>query len=240
MARPRNCRYVERTPSSTYFKPCGVPMSALDEVRLSVEGLEALRLADLEGMTATAAAARLRVSRHTFGRTLAEARHAVAEALVHGRALRIEGGAYALLPGPECRRESGLPGLAVVVAISSEGPTLEDQVDPRYGRAGGFLLATFADGDLRGEPVISYLDNGDAQILARDAGVATTAHLAQAGVTAVMSGRVGRGAWEALEQAGIAVIEGMDGQTVAKALACFRRGDYRLAEGPSPEAIQGT
>ena len=40
----------------------------------------------------------MRVSRHTFGRTLAEARRAVADALVNGRALCIEGGTYAVLP----------------------------------------------------------------------------------------------------------------------------------------------
>lgn len=98
MPRPRHCRYVERTPFVTYFKPRGIPLAELGEVSLSVEGLEALRLADLEGLTAEAAAQRIRVSRHTFGRILNSARRSVADALVHGRALRIEGGTYAILP----------------------------------------------------------------------------------------------------------------------------------------------
>ena len=51
MARPRNCRYVERKPHVTYFKPRGIPMTELTETLLTVEGLEALRLADLEGLT---------------------------------------------------------------------------------------------------------------------------------------------------------------------------------------------
>ena len=53
MARPRNCRYVERKPHVTYFKPRGIPMTELTETLLTVEGLEALRLADLEGQIAS-------------------------------------------------------------------------------------------------------------------------------------------------------------------------------------------
>ena len=97
MTRPRQCRYVRQDPHATYFKPRGIPLSELKETALSVEGLEALRLADLEGLNGTEAAARMQVSRHTFGRVLREARRAVAEALAHGRALRIEGGSYAVL-----------------------------------------------------------------------------------------------------------------------------------------------
>ncbi|WP_337428263.1 DUF134 domain-containing protein, partial [Desulfovibrio sp.] len=56
MPRPRQCRYVATTPSVTYFKPRGIPMTALEEVCLGVEELEALRLADLEGLTGSEAA----------------------------------------------------------------------------------------------------------------------------------------------------------------------------------------
>ena len=69
MARPKNCRYVERKPHVTYFKPRGIPMTELTETLLTVEGLEALRLADLEGLTTGEGAERMRISRHTFGRT---------------------------------------------------------------------------------------------------------------------------------------------------------------------------
>ncbi len=92
MPRPKHDRHIEETPKATYFKPQGVPLICLEETRLSVEGLEAVRLSDVEGLTQAGAAARMRISRHTFGRVLAEARRAIAEALVSGRALRIEGG----------------------------------------------------------------------------------------------------------------------------------------------------
>ena len=60
MARPRLCRYVSRQPSVTFFKPCGVPLRSLDMVRLPVEGLEALRLSDIEDLNTTQAAEKMR------------------------------------------------------------------------------------------------------------------------------------------------------------------------------------
>jgi predicted DNA-binding protein (UPF0251 family) len=71
-----------------------VPLRFLEEVILPVEGLEALRLADVEGLDHEAAGARMNVSRPTFTRVLAEARSVVARALVNGWAIRVEGGHY--------------------------------------------------------------------------------------------------------------------------------------------------
>ena len=51
MPRPRCCRFIERDPCVRLFKPCGVIMRDLPVVDLPVDGLEAMRLADLEGMT---------------------------------------------------------------------------------------------------------------------------------------------------------------------------------------------
>jgi len=96
MPRRRLCRRVAAAPAAVYFKPQGMPRSAIGEAILAVEGLEALRLADLEGLAADAAAVSMGVSRHTFGRVLAEARTTVAQALVGGLSLRIEGGDYRL------------------------------------------------------------------------------------------------------------------------------------------------
>lgn len=81
-------------PGVNYFKPRAVPMAALEEVVLSIEELEALRLAHKEGLYQQEAAERMGVSRATFGRVLDSAHRKVTEALVAGRALKIEGGAY--------------------------------------------------------------------------------------------------------------------------------------------------
>lgn len=89
-------------------------MSELEEVELTLDELEALRLADLEGLYQEEAAARMEVSRATFARIVEAARRKVATALVHGNALRIGGGPVAF-PGQRsfrcgpCRHEWTLP-----------------------------------------------------------------------------------------------------------------------------------
>lgn len=88
------------TPLATYYKPAGVPLAALEEQVLTLDELEALRLADLEGLYQEEAARRMNVSRPTFGRIVESARSKVARALVNGQALRIEGGPVAMAPPP--------------------------------------------------------------------------------------------------------------------------------------------
>lgn len=96
MPRPRKPRLVQGGPMANVFKPQGIPTRDLEEVVLPVEGLEALRLSDLEKLDQGTAALRMNVSRQTFGRVLAEAREVVAEALVMGKMIRIQGGSYTL------------------------------------------------------------------------------------------------------------------------------------------------
>ena len=67
-------------------------MRSLEEVTLHLDEIEALRLADLEGLYQEEAASRMGISRPTFSRITAGARWKVADALVHGKALRMEGG----------------------------------------------------------------------------------------------------------------------------------------------------
>jgi uncharacterized protein len=94
MARPKCCRRVAGEPPCQIFKPAGVPASALEQVVLSMDEFEAIRLADLEGLYHDKAAAQMQVSRPTFGRIIEAARHKVAEILVQGKALKIEGGDF--------------------------------------------------------------------------------------------------------------------------------------------------
>lgn len=92
MGRSKNCRRVRCLPDVNYFKPGGVPLSSLEESVLLVDELEAIRLADLEGLYQEDAAQYMNVSRQTFGKIIKSAHNKVAEALVNGKALRIEGG----------------------------------------------------------------------------------------------------------------------------------------------------
>ena len=90
MSRPKKCRCTKCTPGSYYFKPRGIPLIHLEEVTLTIDELETLRLADYEGLYHEEAAKRMNISRATFGRILDGARHKVAEAIVKGKALKIE------------------------------------------------------------------------------------------------------------------------------------------------------
>ncbi len=89
MVRPTKQRCISCDPVSDYFKPRGVPMQLLDEVRLDLDELEALRLADLEGLYQSVVATRMGVSRQTVGNILERARRKVADALLNGKALAI-------------------------------------------------------------------------------------------------------------------------------------------------------
>ena len=108
MPRPCCCRRIGFMPSTVYFKPAGVPLTELTEVTLTLDELEALRLADLNGLYQEQAGERMNVSRATFGRIVEQARCKVADALLHGKALRLEGGTVAMneeLNGPVNKRE---------------------------------------------------------------------------------------------------------------------------------------
>jgi len=87
-------RRVAFMPEITYFKPAGIPARVLDEVCLSVEEVEAIRLKDLEGLEQEQCAERMNISRPTFHRVLGAARQKVADALLNGKAVRIEGGKF--------------------------------------------------------------------------------------------------------------------------------------------------
>jgi predicted DNA-binding protein (UPF0251 family) len=96
MVRPRNCRRVGCLPESYYFKPRGIPLTKLEEVHLTVDEFEAIRLADLEGLYQEKAAVKMNISRPTFGRIIESGHKKVAEALVKGKALKIEGGDFVM------------------------------------------------------------------------------------------------------------------------------------------------
>ena len=94
MVRPQKDRIVAFNPEISYFKPRGIPMIDLDEVCLTVDQREAIRLSDLLGMSHEDAGRRMGVSRATFGRIIQRARYAIADALINGKAINVEGGNY--------------------------------------------------------------------------------------------------------------------------------------------------
>jgi len=96
MPRPRRCRRVWLEPSVTYFKPAGIPVRELEEVVLTVDEFEAIRLKDLEGLEQEEASKKMNISQPTFFRLLDSARKKIADAIINGKAIKIEGGKYKL------------------------------------------------------------------------------------------------------------------------------------------------
>lgn len=94
VGRPMKWRRVAFIPRVAYFKPAGIPLPELEEVPLAVDEAEALRLKDLEGLEQEQCAQEMNVSRATFQRLLNSAHKKVADALLNGKAVRIEGGTF--------------------------------------------------------------------------------------------------------------------------------------------------
>jgi uncharacterized protein len=113
MPRPKCCRQVGVMPYMTCFRPEGAVPPCPDEVLLSIDEYESLRLADLEGLYQEQAAHRMNVSRQTFGRIVEAARRKVADVIVNGKTLRIEGGSVSIKAGgtarcPRCHHSVGI------------------------------------------------------------------------------------------------------------------------------------
>jgi len=92
MPRPKNNRIVHEPPVFTEFKPIGVKAMTLDLVKLSLDELEAIRLADFMGLSQEEAAEEMEISRPTFTRLIEEARKKMADFILNGKLLNVDGG----------------------------------------------------------------------------------------------------------------------------------------------------
>lgn len=90
--RPMRKRFIRFMPEITYFKPAGIPLRNLSEVVLGLDETEALRLAELEDLDQSQAAKKMKISRITFQRILHKAHKKIADALIYGKAIKMEGG----------------------------------------------------------------------------------------------------------------------------------------------------
>ncbi|OQY00474.1 MAG: hypothetical protein B6I26_07845 [Desulfobacteraceae bacterium 4572_130] len=97
--RPKKNRCVKFNLSQVYFKPRSIPMFKLEEINLTVDEIEAVRLCDYLGMSHEQAGKSMNISRSTFGRIIQSARKKIAEALIYGKAIKIEGGVYKIKNG---------------------------------------------------------------------------------------------------------------------------------------------
>jgi uncharacterized protein len=100
---------ISSSPSVTHYKPKGIPFSELEEVVLTLDEFEAIKLADYQSLYQEQAAEAMHISRQTFGRIIESAHQKIAAAFIQGAAIRIEGGVVAVRQKKEticgqCRR----------------------------------------------------------------------------------------------------------------------------------------
>jgi predicted Fe-Mo cluster-binding NifX family protein len=113
------------------------------------------------------------------------------------------------------------------VAITCEEPSLDAKVDPRFGRAAGFLVVDLNTMDFE------YLDNGASQTMAQGAGIQAAESVARSGVRVVLTGFVGPKAFQALSAAGIKVGLNLEGTTVKEAIERYKVGNVEIAMQPN-------
>ena len=94
MVRPRRFRRVHSKPNITFFKPAGVRMVDLEESVISIDEFEAVRLKDFENLDQDDCAKKMDISQPTFHRLILSARKKISEAIVKGKAIKIEGGHF--------------------------------------------------------------------------------------------------------------------------------------------------
>lgn len=101
------------------------------------------------------------------------------------------------------------------VAISATGNTLDSMVDPRFGRAAWFLIV-----DTNSKQLIEAIDNTTGKEAAHGAGISAAALVADKGVKAVLTGRVGPKAMPVLDKAGVRAVNDISG-SVQEAISNF-------------------
>ncbi|MHB0897304.1 MAG: NifB/NifX family molybdenum-iron cluster-binding protein [Spirochaetales bacterium] len=203
MPRPISERYLGAAIPPRVMKPAGIPARDLEELRLGFDEAEALRLADLEGLYQEAAARSMGVSRQTFGRIVETARRKTADAILNGKALRIEGGEITI-------REQGETIVKIAV------PSRDGLVDEHFGHCKEFLIFR-----VEGEALVEEQAIPSLQGCGCKSGVAAV--LARSGVTHLVAGNMGEGAVRVLAAQGIKVVRGASGQARAAAEA-FAKG----------------
>ncbi len=253
MAREPRCRHVERLPAVKHFKPGGIPGESLQKVILKVEELEAVRLKDLLGWEQEECAVKMQVSRPTFQRILIEGRAKIADALVNGKEILIEGGDYCL-GGGTCRRQQRRnrgkaecpylePAFMLerdealsqasggLVAVCSRGNLPVSLVDGRFGRCSSFMIWNPESG------AYATLDN-NGDILEQGAGTGAAYELVNQGVEVLLATKVGAKAFYVLSKAGVQMYEVLPGISVESAIEKFANGELRPLNAPNKNEME--
>ena len=244
MPRPRKYRRVCHFPRTLAFFPADAPEET-EPVILTVDEYETIRLIDGEGLSQEEAGERMKVARTTVQLIYASARKKLADTIVQGRALRIEGGDYRLCDGyaPSCGESACFKQQIHTLYEKPKGDTLmriavtyeNGMIFQHFGHTEQFKVYDVVDGKIVSAEIVDTNGSG---------------HGARAGVLtalkadALICGGIGGGAQMALAAAGIQLFGGVSGSAdaAAQALAegkltynpnvkCNHHGEHHHGEG---------
>jgi predicted DNA-binding protein (UPF0251 family)/predicted Fe-Mo cluster-binding NifX family protein len=228
MVRPVRNRRVSFIPDVTYFKPAGIPVRQLTEVALKMEELEAVRLCDLQGLEQDEAAQSMGISRPTFQRVLYASRRKIADALLNGKAIRIEGGAFQVSAGQETAA-AGQPFSGKIAIPTDDGRT----VSAHFGRAPRFMVFTVKKGSVTGREERAKPYHGQpSQAVRGDLAFHEALVEPILDCAAVLTGGIGWGASESLRAKGLRPVL-TDIRDIDEAVGRFIAGT--LSEQPGKE-----
>lgn len=256
MPRPTCRRRIGFQAKTIFFKPAGIPLGDIQEIVIGHDEVEAMRLKNLLGFPQEEAAGRMGVSQPTFHRLINAAHQKIADAIINGKALRIDGGNVAFgdqADGP-CRfrkhwgegcvsaetaardaaasqiqeNENVQGGAQMKIAVTSTDGTLDGMVDERFGRAKKIVLVDLDDGSH------ATVDNVQNMNAAQGAGIQTAQNIVQAGAKIVISGHLGPNAFRVVSAAGIDVYTTAN-MTVREALEAYKNGSLAKLAGADVE-----
>ena len=146
MVRPRRARRIRFMPDVTYFKPQGIRIRNLEIIELTFDEIECVRLSEIKELSQVDAAKKMKIHQSTFQRSLARARKKIADALINGKAIKIQGGIYKMPKGDKTGPEGKGPktgrGLGYCsgndkAGYLSDQPTQGMARGPRDGQGNG-------------------------------------------------------------------------------------------------------
>ncbi len=213
MARPSRCRRICQEPQYLNFGP--MEESKVQQVCLTLDEYEVIRLVDYKKMTHEQCARSMDISRTTVTEVYESARFKIADCLVNGRSLRIEGGNYRLCQGEasyccgkKCFKKKNFVNNEkkdggknqMVVAVTYEN----GNVFQHFGHTEEFKIYEIKDNEIKDSKVVGTEGSGHG---------ALAGFLAEHNVDTLICGGIGGGARNALEAAGIALYGGVEGNT---------------------------
>jgi len=231
-------------------------MTVVSEIVIGQDEVEAMRLKNLLGFPQEEAANQMGVSQPTFHRLINAAHQKITDAIINGKALRIEGGNVSVHEetagpchwrkhwGQGCVSADTAAGIAAAsknkmskpeqggspmkIAVTSADGTLDGMVDERFGRAKKIVVF---DTGTNGQETVDNLTNMNA---AQGAGIQTAQNVIQSGAHVVISGHLGPNAFRVLSAAGVEVFTA-PGMTVRGALEAYKNGKLSRLAGADVE-----